>query len=95
MTGRVPVLPMFEPSHVDHSAGPISVSQVFDIPRLEATLGMPVLEWQEVKDLNAPSWKMPDEEIGCWSVHQALFNKEDHGPAEELMKLGKKERKNA
>jgi hypothetical protein len=88
MTGRVPVLPEFTPSHVDKSAGPIPVSEVFDIPLLEATLGIPILEWHEVKDLSEPVSEMPDEQIGCWSVHQALFNEDRHATTEELMKLG-------
>jgi hypothetical protein len=88
MTDRVPVLPAFSPSHVDHSAGPIRVSQVFDIPRLEAHLGIPILEWDEVKDLNLPVEEMIDEELGCWSVTQALFQREEHVATEDQLKVG-------
>jgi len=45
LTGRIPILPPFSPIHTSLLAGFIPFSEVFDIDRLEQTLGFQLLEW--------------------------------------------------
>ena len=68
MTERVPIIGPFTPSHVGGNAGNIPFSEVFDIDYLSRMIGTPVLEWHEVKNLSTPEI----EDIGCWSVWQAV-----------------------
>ncbi|KDQ63267.1 hypothetical protein JAAARDRAFT_29286 [Jaapia argillacea MUCL 33604] len=75
LTDRVPIIPPFTPSHVNKTAGPIPVSEVFDLARLAKTLGRPMLEWQDVKD--TASTQVDD--LGCWSVWDGVTS---HGPRE-------------
>jgi hypothetical protein len=53
LTGRVPILPFFTPSHIS-LISPVDVpdidfGQVFDVPRLAKALRIPVVEWWQVK----------------------------------------------
>ncbi|KAK1233665.1 hypothetical protein PQX77_003160 [Marasmius sp. AFHP31] len=64
ITDRVPVLPVFVPTHIGGEVPPITFGDVFDVPRLRKELGKPVLEWREVKDEKS----VEIEDIGCWSV---------------------------
>jgi len=68
LTERVPIVGPFIPSHIGGDAGEILFSEVFDIDYLSKRIGMPVLEWSEVK--NSSSEEI--EDIGCWSVWQAV-----------------------
>ena len=43
---------------------------VFDLPRLRQSLHMPLIEWRELKDIEAGR-KQPLEPLGCWSLWQA------------------------
>ncbi|KAL4252409.1 hypothetical protein ABKN59_004871 [Abortiporus biennis] len=42
------------------------ISEIFDIPRLERALQLPVLEWQQVKDRNSSEV----DGLGCWNIYQ-------------------------
>src|SRR5258708_26577231 len=68
ITQRVPIIGPFTPSHIGGDAGNALFREVFDIDYLSEKIGMPVLEWHEVKNLSAPEI----EDIGCWSVWQAV-----------------------
>lgn len=72
LTERVPIIGTFTPSHIGGDAGDVLFSEVFDIEYLSKTIGVPVLEWREVK--NSSSQEI--EDIGCWSVWQAVQTRE-------------------
>jgi len=67
LTERVPIIGPFTPSHVGGDAGNVLFSDVFDIEYLSKSIGIPVLEWHEVKNSSEEI-----EDIGCWSVWQAV-----------------------
>ncbi|KAF9535682.1 hypothetical protein CPB83DRAFT_842145 [Crepidotus variabilis] len=73
LTNRVPIVGMFVPTHVGGSTPTVDFGEVFDVPRLRKTLGRPIVEWHEVKDRNSTV----SEDIGCWSVWQAVQNREE------------------
>lgn len=50
-------------------AGFMHFGDVFDLPRLRQSLGMPLIEWRELKDIEAGR-KLPLEPLGCWSLWQ-------------------------
>jgi len=62
ITDRVPIVGLFTPSHGEE--GTIGFSEVFDLPRFRKALGIPILEWDEVKD---PESEHIDD-LGCWNV---------------------------
>jgi hypothetical protein len=66
---------MFTPSHIGGHVPPIAFGDVFDMHRLRQSLGRPVLEWREVKDLSNPE----TEVIGCWNTWESAQNNE-HTP---------------
>lgn len=68
LTQRVPIIGPFTPSHIGGDAGDVLFSEVFDIDYLSESIGISVLEWSEVK--NSSSQEI--EDIGCWSVWQAV-----------------------
>ncbi|KAJ7070890.1 hypothetical protein C8F01DRAFT_1244580 [Mycena amicta] len=72
ITDRVPIIPMFIPSHVGGSVPPIPFGEVFDVPRLRNELGKPVLEWRDVKDQNSTEL----DDIGCWNVWESVQYRE-------------------
>ncbi|KAJ7786565.1 hypothetical protein B0H16DRAFT_1755951 [Mycena metata] len=74
ITERVPVLPVFLPSHAmmhsygnDHS--PLPFGDVFDLPRLRKAIKKPLLEWLDVKTSNSSAQM---DEIGCWNVWESI-----------------------
>ncbi|VDB86576.1 unnamed protein product [Peniophora sp. CBMAI 1063] len=75
LTGRVPIVNVFNPSHVGPAAGSIPFDKVFDIDTLSENIGLPVLQWHEVKDPESEEV----EEIGCWDIWEAVQN-EEHYP---------------
>lgn len=86
ITDRIPILGPFTPSHIG-DASEIPFGDVFDVPRLRKLLGKPVLEWHEVKDSSSEVY----DEIGCWSVWQAVQDREDvprGSSIPEIIKLG-------
>lgn len=88
-TNRVPIIPRFSAIH--HLGGArgavLAVSEVFDLPALRQTLGIPLLEWPDVKDLRQDRDDHLDEPLGCWSTNQLLFNDILHPPTERAMGL--------
>jgi len=90
MTERVPIIGPFTPSHAiagRMDVGNIPFSEVFDLDHLSSAIGTPVLEWGEVK--NSSSTEV--EDIGCWSIWQAVQTRESeprNGNALTLQGLG-------
>jgi hypothetical protein len=77
LTERVPIIGPFTPSYHfgnELEAGNIPFGEVFDIDYLSDKIGMPILEWHEVKNLSAQAPEI--EDIGCWSVWQAVQDRE-------------------
>lgn len=74
ITERIPIIPMFTPSHIGGGVPPIDFGLVFDVPYLRQAIGKPVLEWHEVKDRNSDAV----EELGCWNVWEVSQNQEDY-----------------
>ncbi|QRV86514.1 hypothetical protein RhiJN_14532 [Ceratobasidium sp. AG-Ba] len=82
LTGRVPVIPPFTPSHVGsmNEVGPIAFRDVFDVQALAYGLGIHILEWDDLKNpaiaaatnMNVSS---EVERLGCWSTW--MLNKVD------------------
>jgi len=72
ITDRVPIVPMFTPSHIGGHVPPINFGDVFDVPRLRKGLGKPVLEWHDVKDRKSESL----DELGCWNVWESVQARE-------------------
>jgi len=72
LTERVPIIGPFTPSHIGGDAGNVLFSEVFDIEYLSKAIGLPVIEWSEVK--NSSSEEI--EDIGCWSVWQGVQTRE-------------------
>ncbi|OBZ79026.1 hypothetical protein A0H81_00085 [Grifola frondosa] len=67
ITSRVAILPPFT-SHIRSIAAPLPFSEIFDVPRLITALNAPVLEWSQVKDLEAAARQDVQDIIGCWNV---------------------------
>ena len=67
ITDRVPIIPPFIPSHVGGDAGSIEFGDVFNTTRLSESIGIPVVEWKDVKRPGSPIV----DELGCWDVWQA------------------------
>ncbi|KAL0956952.1 hypothetical protein HGRIS_003053 [Hohenbuehelia grisea] len=74
ITDRIPVIPIFMPTHMDGALPTIPFSEVFDLPRLRQLLGKPVLEWREVKDRESNIV----EDLGCWNIWEAVHMHEKH-----------------
>ncbi|KIY47379.1 hypothetical protein FISHEDRAFT_45371 [Fistulina hepatica ATCC 64428] len=68
ITDRIPIIPMFIPSHVGSSVPPVPFGEVFDVPRLRNAIGVPVLEWRDVKDSDSDYL----DEIGCWNTWETV-----------------------
>ena len=64
LTGRVPIVNVFNPSHVGIAAGSLPFDQVFDLDTLSEKIGLPVVQWHEVKDPESEEV----ENIGCWNT---------------------------
>jgi len=83
ITERIPVIPMFIPTHIGGHVPPINFGEVFDIPRLSKALRIPIVEWHEMKNLSAHE----RDEIGCWSVWQAVQEQEQEPRKSFLLDL--------
>ncbi|KIK70678.1 hypothetical protein GYMLUDRAFT_32719 [Collybiopsis luxurians FD-317 M1] len=72
ITDRVPVVPMFTPSHINIGAATppptIAFGDVFDVPRMRNLTGKSILEWRDLKD---PHSEVVDD-IGCWNVWESV-----------------------
>jgi hypothetical protein len=90
LTERVPIIGPFTPSHAiagRYDYGDIYFGDVFDVDYLSRTIGIPVLEWRDVKKPSSDE----KEEIGCWSIWQAVQTRESeprYGNALGLQGLG-------
>jgi hypothetical protein len=90
LTERVPIIGPFTPSHAiagRHDAGNINFGEVFDLDYLSEAIGIPVLEWHEVKNLTTKEV----ENVGCWSIWQAVQTRDSEprqGNALDLQGLG-------
>jgi hypothetical protein len=74
LTERIPILPVFNPSHISGGSSDTEVvdttfGEVFDVPRLAKELRMPILEWWQVKDRKSTTV----DSLGCWNVWQAVM----------------------
>ncbi|KAL5519476.1 hypothetical protein ACEPAH_1159 [Sanghuangporus vaninii] len=73
LTNRTAVLPPFAPSHIGSSAGFVDVGDVFDLPRLSKAIGVPIIQWS---DLKVPGSEHVDE-LGCWSIWATAAMKQE------------------
>ncbi|KAF5352395.1 hypothetical protein D9756_005940 [Leucocoprinus leucothites] len=71
ITERVPIIPMFTPSHIGGDKPTINFGEVFDVQRLARGIGIPVLEWHQVKNRSSDAL----DELGCWNTWEAV---QDH-----------------
>ncbi|KAG0702475.1 hypothetical protein DFH29DRAFT_989773 [Suillus ampliporus] len=77
ITERIPIIAKFLSSHIDKSAPPFAFGEVIDVPRLSQAIGIPLLEWHEVKD----SESQVLDDLGCWSVWESVQrNKQNPHP---------------
>ncbi|KAF7985920.1 hypothetical protein HWV62_43834 [Athelia sp. TMB] len=67
-SGRVPIMPEFSGYRDEWQAGYIPFGEVFDIPQLSAALGIPILEWNQVKDYTGEIGPVESDLLGCWSL---------------------------
>lgn len=67
ITGRIPVMPPFTPSHIGGDAENIPFGEVFDVPRLRSLINSPVVEWHDLKARESDEL----EHLGCWSIWQS------------------------
>ncbi|KAH7340519.1 hypothetical protein B0J17DRAFT_715729 [Rhizoctonia solani] len=79
LTRRVPVVPAFLAEHFSKpvDVAPITFSNIFDLPYLSGKLGIPVVEWHELKQTaHSPVDGLhPEiEKIGCWSTTAGFKN---------------------
>ncbi|KAF8204396.1 hypothetical protein K438DRAFT_2015034 [Mycena galopus ATCC 62051] len=71
ITDRVSILPPFTSTHLPGNTPPLPFGEAFDVPRLRNALGLPLLEWREVKKTDSEVL----EDIGCWNVWESVqFN---------------------
>ncbi|KAI0342152.1 hypothetical protein BDW22DRAFT_1331518 [Trametopsis cervina] len=83
ITDRIPIIPTFTPSwHIGGDAPGITFGEIFDVPRFIQETGIELLEWHQVKDPASTEV----EEIGCWSVWQAVQNFEDQPRGSDVPK---------
>ncbi|KXN88805.1 hypothetical protein AN958_06674 [Leucoagaricus sp. SymC.cos] len=71
ITERVPIIPMFVPSHIGGDKPAIDFGEVFDVQRFAQGVGIPVLEWHQVKNRSSDVI----DELGCWNTWEAV---QDH-----------------
>jgi hypothetical protein len=72
ITDRIPIIPKFVPSHVQ-SRRQLPFSEVFDTERLSRALGIPILEWSQVKAENSSTI----DDVGCWTVWKTVKEQEN------------------
>lgn len=65
ISGRIPVIPPFPPSstHLGTGGKYLTFGEIFDLPRLRASLRMPIVEWKDIKEEGTPVI----DTLGCWS----------------------------
>lgn len=74
ITQRIPILPPFSPNArhfwLDKHPPTLPFGEVYDISWLSKAMQMPILEWQDVKNLSNPEL----EALGCWSLFETQVN---------------------
>ncbi|KIO28204.1 hypothetical protein M407DRAFT_72125 [Tulasnella calospora MUT 4182] len=95
LSDRIPILfPVIGLEwQVGTGAESLSAGSFFDLPRLSEAIGLPVLDWQDVKRVrvnrpwNPTDWTFHDDDemLGCWSIVQTFDEskkplKRDEGP---------------
>lgn len=71
LTDRVTILPKFSPSYHmvgGHTNVAMPFSEAFDLKRFYEESGIPVVEWDQVKD---PTSNVLDE-LGCWNIWEVV-----------------------
>ncbi|KIY48048.1 hypothetical protein FISHEDRAFT_44056, partial [Fistulina hepatica ATCC 64428] len=75
LADRVPIIPPFYPDHhISHDQAVLPFGAVFDLDALRRHMRMPILEWRDIKPINAADFPtdseqdLPVESIGCWST---------------------------
>ncbi|KAF8682462.1 GDP-fucose protein O-fucosyltransferase [Rhizoctonia solani] len=73
LTKRVPVVPAFLAEHFGKATDiiPTPFSDIFDLPYLSGKLGIPIVEWHELKRTvysTAGGPRPETEKLGCWST---------------------------
>ena len=68
ITERVSILPMFIPTHIGYDAEYIMFGEVFDVPRFIRESGIPIVEWNQVKQQDSDVV----DDLGCWNTWQAV-----------------------
>jgi hypothetical protein len=63
---------MFVPSHIGGDKPTIDFGEVFDMQRLAQGIGIPVLEWHQVKNRSSDAL----DELGCWNTWEAVQDRE-------------------
>ncbi|KAJ7493304.1 hypothetical protein B0H11DRAFT_956715 [Mycena galericulata] len=82
ITERVPIIPRFTPRHLQSSSSELDFGEIFDIPRLQEAINLPILQWSQVKE---PDSQYIDE-LGCWNVQNTMRHTSGlyHGPPNSL-----------
>lgn len=73
LTDRVAIIPPWQPSHLPVAAGYPPFSDVFDLPRLSRAMGTPIIEWQDIKNVNSTH----EDQLGCWSIWATVAQNDD------------------
>ncbi|KAJ7780327.1 hypothetical protein DFH07DRAFT_470175 [Mycena maculata] len=74
ITERVPIIPRFTSSrHTTSDTPDLDFGEVFDIPRLQEAINLPILQWSQVKD---PDSQFVDD-LGCWNTQNSIFYSSD------------------
>ncbi|KZS95331.1 hypothetical protein SISNIDRAFT_401871, partial [Sistotremastrum niveocremeum HHB9708] len=78
LTRRTPIIPPYHPSHLPKASGLIRFGEIFDVKKLSAGIHIPVLEWDDVKNMTDEErnkdprtrnyWGGEKEEVGCWAL---------------------------
>jgi len=74
ITDRIPIVSMFTPSHIGGDKPPIDFGSIFDMQRLARGIGIPVLEWHQIKNRSSNVL----DELGCWNTWEAVQYEETY-----------------
>lgn len=78
---------MFVPSHIGGDKPNVDFGEVFDVERLARGVGIPILEWHQVKNRTSDTL----DDLGCWNTWASVQDKEDfarRSPVTAHLKLG-------
>ncbi|KAJ7035514.1 hypothetical protein C8F04DRAFT_1037146 [Mycena alexandri] len=82
ITDRVPIIPRFIPIDMPPNSPELDFGEVFDIPRFQEAVGLPIIHWPQVK---VPNSDVVDD-VGCWNVQNVMWHTSGlfHGPPASL-----------